>query len=125
MAAENDIVFAGTNAGGVYRSVNSGNVWTKVFDEIYYCFPQALAMKDSNIFMGTSDSGVYVSHDWGSSWTRMNYGLPGYNITSLTMSDTVVYAIVAGSGVFGQPADDVPPTAAEVAVVSLAPLRFE
>jgi hypothetical protein len=78
-------LFAG-GYGGVLRSSDLGNNWTKIVvsrdtpygvrsDMIFNAF----AVMGKQLFAGT-DYGVFVSTDRGMNWRPINSGLPGFSI---------------------------------------------
>jgi hypothetical protein len=83
--------FAGTAAGGVWRSSDQGQNWTPVFDSMPTLSIGALAVNpvDGSLWVGTgeantsqdsySGTGVYRSTDDGSTWTRVGDDNSGNN----------------------------------------------
>ncbi|MBD3299704.1 MAG: hypothetical protein GF341_13690, partial [candidate division Zixibacteria bacterium] len=82
-----DIVYAGSAAGGVFKSTDGGGSWTAVFDDVGTQSIGAMAIhpNDPNIlYVGTGESntagdsyegtGMYKSTDAGATWTYV--GLP-------------------------------------------------
>jgi photosystem II stability/assembly factor-like uncharacterized protein len=74
-------IFAGTSAGGVFRSTNNGDNWAPINNGLRETNIGALTINASgHIFAGThqsfaaDDSGVYRSTDDGNSWIRNNTG---------------------------------------------------
>lgn len=69
---QNDDVFAGTNGGGIYKSINLGDSWSRLIE---YSRPEcwAIAFNDSDhIFAGDGDNGgVFKSIDNGATWTQV------------------------------------------------------
>jgi photosystem II stability/assembly factor-like uncharacterized protein len=67
-----DDVFAGTNGGGIYKSSDSGETWSRL---IAYHRPEcwAIAFNDSDhVFAGDGDNGgVLKSIDNGATWTQV------------------------------------------------------
>ncbi len=98
-AVINGDIFAGTYAGGVYLSTNSGTSWTLVDSTLANTDISALAVIDSNIFAGTSD-GVYISTNSGTSWTAVNKGLTNTDVYALAVSGSNIFAGTWGGGVF-------------------------
>jgi hypothetical protein len=83
--------FAGTAAGGVWRSKDQGQNWTPVFDSMPTLSIGALAVNpaDGSLWVGTGEAntsqdsyagtGVYRSTDDGSTWTRVGDDNSGNN----------------------------------------------
>ncbi|MBK7255345.1 MAG: hypothetical protein IPI04_15910 [Ignavibacteria bacterium] len=85
------LMFAGTGGNGIYKSINSGQNWTKTSMIAFYV--PCLAQNGSTIFAG-ADNGVQYSTDNGLTW----------NETSFT-NEIVFSMAFIGSTVFGQEAD--------------------
>ena len=70
-------IFAGTYAGGVFKSTDNGASWTPIAPEIRDQTINALAI-DRNapqtVFAGTYSRGVWRSSDGGASWKRVLFG---------------------------------------------------
>jgi photosystem II stability/assembly factor-like uncharacterized protein/DUF971 family protein len=85
VAASNPhIIYVGTAAGGVWKSVNRGLTWTPVFDDQAVASIGAVAIHPRNpdhVWVGTGEAaprnsvsvgrGVYLSLDGGKSWKLM------------------------------------------------------
>lgn len=99
MTASSDLLFAGTDGGGVFSSSNNGISWTAVNNGFTNLFVTALAINGTHIFAGTK-GGVYLSLDNGSSWSKLNYGLADTVITSLAISGSRIFAGTSHSGVY-------------------------
>ena len=81
-----DIFYVGTASGGIFKTVDRGNSWTPVFDDIAKASIGDLAIAPSNgqiIYAGTGEAnassntgaffgdGVYRSVDAGATWTNI------------------------------------------------------
>ncbi len=106
-----DVVYAGSAAGGVFKSSDGGGTWTAVFDDVGTQSIGAMAIHptDPNIlYVGTGEAntagdsyegaGMYKSTDAGASWSHI--GLPNsYHIGRVVIDplrpDTI-YAAVLG-----------------------------
>ncbi len=82
-------LFAGT-WDGVYRSVNSGSLWTPVNIGMKGRVVNALAVIGTKLFAGAF-GGVYVSTDSGASWI-VGSGLELLTISSFASSGTSLFA---------------------------------
>jgi photosystem II stability/assembly factor-like uncharacterized protein len=81
------IIYAGSAAGGIFKTVNGGNTWQAIFDDQPNPSVGDLALAPSNpsiLYVGTGEAnnrqssswgnGVYKSMDAGATWTHL--GLP-------------------------------------------------
>jgi hypothetical protein len=90
------MIFAGTQAGGIYRTTDGGSTWTPSgsgfppFDAIYRVFTTG-----GNLFVGAGD-GLYVSFNTGGSWTKAA-GLPSGYVTGIDGTGSTVFAGVNSS----------------------------
>jgi len=64
-------LFAGTYAGGLFRSSNQGESWTALNTGLSGQSVQALVAVGTNLFAGTDGGGVFRSNDQGESWTAV------------------------------------------------------
>lgn len=93
-----DIIYAGFSLGGVFKTVDSGNSWTPIFDEQAFSAIGDIAIDPNDsetIYVGTGDpnisgfpsigDGVYKSEDAGKTWT--NIGLTDQRIVSELIVD--------------------------------------
>ena len=94
LAVSGENIFAGDvynghqySYGSVYLSTNMGVNWNSVFNR--YCY--TMVISDTKVLVGTS-SGVFLSSDNGTHWTCVNSGLSDYNIVSLAVSGTNIFA---------------------------------
>lgn len=105
-------VFAGTAAGGVFVSTNSGGSWSAANVGLTSQNVTALAafQPDSPpgvppaapfVYAGTADAGVLVSLNRGGSWAPTNNGLTNLQVSALSIVSTTgtLYAATQG-GVF-------------------------
>ncbi len=93
-------LFAGTSQG-VYLSTDSGTSWVLSDSGLTITDIRSLAVSGTNLF--AAYGGVYLSTNNGISWTAVNNGLSltaiGH-VTSLSASDTNLFAGTYSSGVF-------------------------
>lgn len=85
-------IYAGTSAGGIYRSINNGSTWVATRNGLAgkALTVNSLAANGNSIFAGTFN-GVYRSDDNGQSWVRASSGFPS--------GDIPVFALVAKDGI--------------------------
>jgi photosystem II stability/assembly factor-like uncharacterized protein len=93
-------LFAATNYAGIYRSNDSGRLWTAASYGLGVSNIYSLAFSNATLFAGTRQ-GVYVSHDSGTSWYPSYVGLP-FNLVvgALAASGDTVFAGTDAYGVF-------------------------
>ena len=93
-------IFAGTNAGGVFRSLN-GSSWDSVSNGLGNLKINALALNNSNDLFAGTDSGVYRSYDSGNNWTAICYGLTNLSITDISVkANGHIFVSTNGDGVY-------------------------
>lgn len=110
---DDDIVYAGTNARGLYRTVDGGATWTQIVHEDdlidqatedhVHVFSVILNPLDPDeIYLGEWHGGIYRSTDGGATWSRINTGLSTRAVQTLAISTdgSTVYAGTKGEGVF-------------------------
>ena len=75
---DENIMFAATTGGGLFRSVDGGTSWTPVNSGITSRDVRCLTYQPlSDIwYAGTYEHGVFRSHDMGESWKPINSGIP-------------------------------------------------
>jgi len=95
-------VYAGTNAGGVYRSVAPFTSWAIMNNGLPGPLPQirALIANGSMIVAGTTGSGIFISEDNGLSWSPANNGLEDLHVISLAADGQKLFAGTESGGVF-------------------------
>ncbi|MCL5738691.1 MAG: hypothetical protein M1303_08670, partial [Bacteroidetes bacterium] len=73
LAISDTDLFAGTEDGGVFRSMNNGASWTASNNGLRATSVNAFVVSGTNLFAGT-DSGVFLSTNNGTSWIAVNTG---------------------------------------------------
>ena len=69
--ANKDVVYAGTNGNGIFRSTDRGQTWSAVGLSGQIVKALAVSPHDSDvIYAGTKPALIYVSRDGGQSWTE-------------------------------------------------------
>ena len=99
--------YMGTPGGGIWKTTDSGEVWTPIFDQEHVASIGALAIAPSNpaiIYAGTGEqtpgNGVYKSTDAGATWTNIGLQATGY-ISSIIVDPRDPNILVVG--VIGHP----------------------
>jgi photosystem II stability/assembly factor-like uncharacterized protein len=96
--------YMGTPGGGIWKTTDSGEVWTPIFDQEHVASIGALAIAPSNsaiIFAGTGEqtpgNGVYKSTDAGATWTNIGLQATGF-ISSIVVDprnpDILIVAVI-------------------------------
>lgn len=117
---DEDIVYIGAAAGGVWKTTNGGTDWTPLFDDVGTQPIGAITLDPANpnaIWVGTGDKngggcagyfgqGVYLSEDGGATWNARNGSGAGamplsvVNAVAIQPDDSDVI-LVGGSGSCG------------------------
>jgi photosystem II stability/assembly factor-like uncharacterized protein len=66
-------VLAGTEADGIWRSIDNGRVWARASEMKYV---RSLAWNQGMFWAGCNDGTVWVSENFGSNWRKVSDGLP-------------------------------------------------
>jgi photosystem II stability/assembly factor-like uncharacterized protein len=98
---DNQNVYAGTVAGGVFLSTNNGAGWTAVNTGITTTLISSLAVSgNQNVYAGTCGGGIFLSANNDTIWTEVNTGLFDPAVQALAVNgDQNVFAGTY-SGVF-------------------------
>jgi ligand-binding sensor domain-containing protein len=93
-------IFAGSEHEGLFRINREPLGWKVTLhwfqpDTTVYC----LAVSGKNLFAGTGN-GVFLSSDYGDSWTAINNGLTNYEVSTLLINGSNLFAGTRGGGVF-------------------------
>lgn len=109
--------YAGTPAGGVWKTTNGGTTWAPIFDDVHVASIGAVAVAPSEpntIYVGTGNlsgwsftpgNGVYKSTDGGKTWTNVGLRASQYIgaiIVEPRASNTVLVAAQGGRGGAGR-----------------------
>ena len=94
-------LIAGTDGGGAFFSTNNGAIWTTTDSTLTNPYVYALELSGGTLFAGT-DSGMFLLNYNDSIWTGypIDSNLTDFNILSLALVDTNVFAGTAGDGVY-------------------------
>lgn len=90
VAADDSVVFFGTQAGIIYRSTNNGQTWETKFNKAG-AYVYSLYKYDHYVFAGT-DSGFYYSNDNGDTFINKNDNLSLSRITAIMVYNNYIYA---------------------------------
>jgi len=97
LAVFNNMLFAGTDSLGIFRSSDNGCNWTKSDSGITTKHVRSFATADNTLFVVT-DEGLYFSRDTGSSWISTN--LTRSDITMVLMHNGSLIAGTEEGGLF-------------------------
>jgi photosystem II stability/assembly factor-like uncharacterized protein len=107
LIAFDDMIFAGTNGAGIYRSLDNGITWTGVntgLDLDVGVYVVSLMRSGGGIFAGVQGKGIYRSADNGATWISIRNGLPTNNtdgtVISMTATNGIIFAGVYKGGVY-------------------------
>jgi len=97
----NNILFAVTNAKGVYKSFDNGQSWTASNNSLtanqrVLCIHSDAAY----LYIGVLSSGVYRSADNGVTWEPANNGIQTLAVNSLLSAGGYLFAGTIGSGIY-------------------------
>jgi photosystem II stability/assembly factor-like uncharacterized protein len=73
-------IYAGTLGGGVYKTTDVGQTWTRINNGLGEPWVHSLAMSRANpqiLYAGLDKTGFYITTDGGLNWIAGNNGLPG------------------------------------------------
>jgi hypothetical protein len=88
---------------GIYRSADSGIMWTQADIGLTDSNIQCFAVNGTNLYAGTLNHGVFLTTNNGNSWAPVNSGLTNLNIRSLVAVGSHLFAGTKGKGVFHSP----------------------
>ena len=91
-------VFAGSEAGGVYRSSDIGVSWTPVNNGLTSFEIHTICANAGSVYAGTN-TGVYMTSDNGANWTKISFPAVGNIIYAVTAYNNKIIATSA-YGVF-------------------------
>jgi hypothetical protein len=105
MAGDSSLLLAAGNKSGIHLSFDNGTTW----EEPRSVMPGigSLAAADGIAFAGNEGGGVYVSFDTTRTWLRVNDGLRQTMVTSLALSDSMLYAGTNGASVWKLPLSEI------------------
>lgn len=94
LVANGEIIFAGTQWRGIYRSMNGGILWEESNNGLpEFVTVQCFAVQGDTVYAGTYGEGVYRSVDGGSEWIAVST-----NLTPLAKEVNVL--LVVGRSIF-------------------------
>jgi photosystem II stability/assembly factor-like uncharacterized protein len=96
-----DKLYAASNPSGVFISVNNGNQWIDVNNNLPEAArpAQAMTVLGNQVFVGT-DSGIYSTTNNGQKWVAKNSGLGNLVVYQLLTKDNILYAVTDDAGAY-------------------------
>ena len=84
------VVFAGTNQGGIYKSVDAGTTWeahnTGLTDPTVNALAISPDFGNDQVVFAAMEDGVFKSGNGGATWEAHNAGLTDLSINTLAIS---------------------------------------
>ncbi|MBM3264717.1 MAG: hypothetical protein FJY97_15015 [candidate division Zixibacteria bacterium] len=93
-------VYVGTVGQGVWRSMDGGETWERVHDQLYSESDiRAIAVhpRDPRILYAGTDTGVYRSSDGGDTWSRSDSEMNELHVWSLAIDPAHPETVYAGT----------------------------
>lgn len=101
MVLHNTLLFAGTEAKGVYRTADKGATWHRVSSGMGMQRVYCLASGGATLYAGTYGGGIFASNNNGDSWKAMNSGLPSQSLVrALIVKGDTLFAGINDAGVY-------------------------
>ncbi len=79
-------IFTGTEACGIFRSLDPLSNWTQVNNGLTNLYVNSMTLNSSNIIFAGTEGGVFRSANDGDSWIAINNGLTNLSILSLAIN---------------------------------------
>lgn len=101
-----NVLYAGTQGGGIFKSVNGAATWTSASRGLAGFAVYALAVHPRNpeiVYAGSLGGGVFKSVDGGAHWAPSGSGIPTTSVFSLAIdprNPSIVWAGTFGRGMF-------------------------
>jgi photosystem II stability/assembly factor-like uncharacterized protein len=93
-----DILYAGTEDGGVFKSTDGGVSWGAANGGLPARAPvYALAIDTATLYAGTHGAGVFRSPDAGGVWQAVNSGLGSFDVNALAEDPAAPATLYAGT----------------------------
>lgn len=102
ISSASGVLFAGSDSGAVYSSIDGGVNWVNAGNGLPGNAVNALTIDaKANLYAGTDGAGVFMSTDSGAKWSAMNNGLSNSAVVNSLSTDTAgrLYA-ATGTGVY-------------------------
>ncbi|CDZ77343.1 putative protein related to plant photosystem II stability/assembly factor [Legionella massiliensis] len=93
-------LYAGTQIGHLYYSINNGATWTATTPPAKGNAINSVVATSALLYAGIANGTVYSSTDHGNTWSAIATPAPGFAITSLYISTTTLYIASANGNIF-------------------------
>lgn len=107
---EDGLVFVGTDPGGVFRSTDSGDTWSRINEGLIDGVVTDIVLSpdflsDDTVFISTVRNGVFRSRNRGDTWEQSSIGLERRSVASIAISpnfarDRTLFAGTQFRGIF-------------------------
>jgi hypothetical protein len=92
IVADNGVLYAGSDGGGVFVSLDNGDHWTSRNAGLGSLFVDVLAASGSTVLAGTFGGGIYKSTNSGTVWSSANQGITDSYISAIMINGTEYFA---------------------------------
>ncbi|MGA2296669.1 MAG: T9SS type A sorting domain-containing protein [FCB group bacterium] len=95
-------LYAATSPYGAFKSTDNGSTWTQINNGLTDPWDKwmfSMVQDGSNIYAGSIERGAFLSTNSGNSWTQINNGLTDWEVFSLVIKDSIIFA-GTGSGAY-------------------------
>ncbi|MBK8550399.1 MAG: T9SS type A sorting domain-containing protein [Ignavibacteria bacterium] len=97
---DNNVLIAGINGSGVYKTSNNGSSWEPLNNGITdFSISKVYRDGQNNYYAGTNDGKVFKSVNAGASWTLIYSSEAGNAITSISTDAGIIYLSTRNYGV--------------------------
>lgn len=95
---EPDVIYVGTQRGGLYVTRNGGATWASMDQELHGLdvFDVVIAATDPRLIYLATSEGVYKSVDAGYTWTRLNGAIQGRRVNTVVVHPQNMEIVYAG-----------------------------
>ncbi|MFH1051458.1 MAG: T9SS type A sorting domain-containing protein [bacterium] len=100
LASYQNILYAGTMGGSVYKSTDFGDNWIFIGENLPFLDVQKVLFYGGRLFVSNKEYGIYFTEDDGLNWTPLNNGLKNIQVTSMVELDGNLFCSTYGGGIF-------------------------